>query len=122
MAGMYAVNGANGKIIWQLTIENTPPDFLSETSNFYTPVIVSRDFDADGLNDLVIVHGGDPLRAAGQKTHLAARIAIISSKLGIENRSDVIGCKLSLFRYHHKLGLCSGPTRVVLFTAATHSS
>jgi hypothetical protein len=30
--------------------------------NFYTPLYLKKDFDNDGLDDIVTIHGGDPTR------------------------------------------------------------
>jgi hypothetical protein len=30
--------------------------------NFYTPLFLNKDFDNDGLDDIITVHGGDPIR------------------------------------------------------------
>lgn len=37
-------------------------DIRSTTMNFYTPLYLMKDFDHDGLDDLVTIHGGDPIR------------------------------------------------------------
>jgi len=30
--------------------------------NFYTPLYLKKDFDNDGFDDLITIHGGDPIR------------------------------------------------------------
>lgn len=30
--------------------------------NFYTPLYLNKDFDNDGINDIITIHGGDPIR------------------------------------------------------------
>ena len=37
-------------------------DVRSTTMNFYTPLYLKKDFDNDGLDDIITVHGGDPIR------------------------------------------------------------
>ncbi|RWS02090.1 PQQ-like domain containing protein [Dinothrombium tinctorium] len=81
MASIYAINGANGEIIWTLSARMGEP--ISETSNFYTPLYVSKDIDEDGKQDLVLMHGGDPLRRPTEEVRLPARLIVVSAKTGI---------------------------------------
>ncbi len=37
-------------------------DIRSTTMNFYTPLYLKKDFDNDGFDDLITIHGGDPIR------------------------------------------------------------
>jgi hypothetical protein len=52
-----AISGKTGLLIW--TFDN---DVRSTTMNFYTPLYLNKDFDNDGFNDLITIHGGDPIR------------------------------------------------------------
>ncbi|XP_053207045.1 uncharacterized protein LOC128391220 isoform X2 [Panonychus citri] len=80
MASMYAINGASGEIIWSyLDYED---EAICGTSNFYTPLYISKDLDSDGLSDLVLSHGGDPLRSPHDANRLVARLMIVSSGTG----------------------------------------
>ncbi|RWS24922.1 PQQ-like domain containing protein, partial [Leptotrombidium deliense] len=81
MASLFAINGANGDIIWD--IQPTMGDPIYETSNFYTPLYISKDIDSDNINDLLVMHGGDPLRVPSAKVRIPARLIFISSKTGI---------------------------------------
>jgi hypothetical protein len=37
-------------------------DIRSTTMNFYTPLYLKKDFDNDGFDDIITIHGGDPIR------------------------------------------------------------
>ncbi|KAI1309010.1 hypothetical protein HDE_00313 [Halotydeus destructor] len=78
MASLYAFSGRLGSVLWTIS----PEEPVAKTSNFYTPLIVKYDFDHDGLTDLVVMHGGDPLRKPGAKHHMTAKLMVISSKTG----------------------------------------
>lgn len=69
--------------------------------NFYTPLYLNQDFDQDGLDDLITIHGGDPIRKPrilisqltihfipyrccylDEKVRLAGEVLLISAKTG----------------------------------------
>ena len=67
--------------------------------NFYTPLYLKKDFDNDGLDDLITIHGGDPIRKPrifkikilsfnqyrcllDDTVRLAGEVLLISSKTG----------------------------------------
>lgn len=49
-------------------------DVRNATMNFYTPLYLDRDFDHDGLNDLITVHGGDPIRQPRRSSHVSTLV------------------------------------------------
>lgn len=59
-----AISGKTGKLIWMFDNE-----IRSTTMNFYTPLYVKQDFDHDGLDDIVTIHGGDPIRRPSRDFH-----------------------------------------------------
>ncbi|KPM09388.1 PQQ-like domain containing protein [Sarcoptes scabiei] len=80
MASLYAFDGKTGMIIWRISTSNG--ESISETSNFYTPLIIPKDLDNDNVPDIVVMHGGDPLRKPKQAIQNVARLMLISSKTG----------------------------------------
>lgn len=77
---MYAISGSNGEVIWSYLDKHDEP--ICDTSNFYTPLYSTKDLDHDGLPDLILMHGGDPLRSPHEKNRLVARLIIASSRTG----------------------------------------
>jgi hypothetical protein len=78
--GMYAISGRTGSVIWK--ISPTQGDPIIFTSNFYTPLLISVDVDEDGLNDLIVMHGGDPLRKPTDRIRISARLLLLSARTG----------------------------------------
>ncbi|CAF5140595.1 unnamed protein product, partial [Rotaria magnacalcarata] len=72
-----AISGKTGSLIW--TFDN---DVRIATMNFYTPLYLNKDFDNDGLNDLVTIHGGDPIRKPHDTVRLAGEVLLVSAKTG----------------------------------------
>ncbi|GFT02758.1 uncharacterized protein TNCV_879611 [Trichonephila clavipes] len=77
MAGFSAINGKDGTLIWEFDDQNAKID----ASNVYTPQYIS-DVDFDGVPDLVVIHGGDPLKEPGSETRLVGRLMVVSGKTG----------------------------------------
>lgn len=77
---MYAINGRTGSVIWK--INPTQGDPIMFTSNFYTPLLIPVDVDNDGINDLIAMHGGDPLRKPTDRVRIPARLIILSARTG----------------------------------------
>lgn len=87
MATFVTIDSSNGNILWKLepdtSIDSTDQSVpIIERSNFYTPLIIPKDLDGDQLPDLLMIHGGDPLRTQYDKSRIAARILLISSATG----------------------------------------
>ncbi|XP_075750065.1 uncharacterized protein LOC119172507 isoform X2 [Rhipicephalus microplus] len=79
MAGLYAVSGRTGTVLWTLSAAE---DAVVERSNMYTAQHI-RDVDDDGTADLLIAHGGDPLREPGAPSdRLAGRLLVVSGRSG----------------------------------------
>ncbi|KAK3602624.1 hypothetical protein CHS0354_034208 [Potamilus streckersoni] len=70
LADMRLVNPRNGEILWV-----TDRKHLNHGWNIYSPTVIS-DMDDDGVNDIVISHGGDPTIKAEvimkDKDHIAS--------------------------------------------------
>jgi hypothetical protein len=78
--GLYAFSGRTGRLIWKLNPTQGDPIML--TSNFYTPLLLPIDVDEDGLNDLIMMHGGDPLRKPTDRVRVPARMLVLSARTG----------------------------------------
>ncbi|XP_065292002.2 protein FAM234B isoform X2 [Dermacentor albipictus] len=79
MAGLYAVSGRTGGVLWALSGAD---EAVVERSNMYTAQHM-RDVDADGTPDLLVAHGGDPLREPGAPSdRLAGRLLVVSGRSG----------------------------------------
>ncbi|KAH8024194.1 hypothetical protein HPB51_022255 [Rhipicephalus microplus] len=77
--GLYAVSGRTGTVLWTLSAAE---DAVVERSNMYTAQHI-RDVDDDGTADLLIAHGGDPLREPGAPSdRLAGRLLVVSGRSG----------------------------------------
>ncbi|XP_038065379.1 uncharacterized protein LOC119735653 isoform X2 [Patiria miniata] len=77
-AGIFElVSGATGHLIW--TFQNK--ELLVSISNFYTPQFI-RDVDGDGVQDILNIHGGDPLRKRGHKVSHIGIVLIVSGASG----------------------------------------
>eukprot|EP00794_Sanderia_malayensis_P013936 gene13936-15388_t len=72
-----AVSGKNGALLWTFDDEAV----RSEIMNMYTAQFI-RDFDNDGVMEVLQVHGGDPLAEAFSEKRLVGRIIIFSGKTG----------------------------------------
>ncbi|CAF0995646.1 unnamed protein product [Adineta steineri] len=72
-----AISGKTGALIW--TFDN---EVRSTTMNFYTPLYLKKDFDNDGFNDIITIHGGDPIRKPHDIVKLAGEVLLISTKTG----------------------------------------
>lgn len=77
MAGFCAISGKDGSLLWEFDDQNAKID----TSNVYTPQYL-MDIDFDGVPDLLVIHGGDPLKEPGSETRLIGRLLVISGKTG----------------------------------------
>ena len=77
-AALGAYSGRDGTMIWRAdrnTVANTPVPY-----NFFTPAFV-HDADSDGMEDLLVVYGGDDTQLPGAPRS-TAYIALISSASG----------------------------------------
>lgn len=62
---LYALNGKNGNLIWKYELTSNEYDKLGLVRfNFYNPVLVD-DYSKDGIQDLLVVNGGNVRAAAG---------------------------------------------------------
>ena len=86
-----AVDGSSGKILWSISssassssqedqADSSPT--IVQRSNFYTPLLIPIDVDSDGVEDVIVMHGGDPFRAPGQKSTITAKLLVLSARTG----------------------------------------
>lgn len=60
LQGFSAISGKDGSLLWEFDDQNAKID----TSNVYNPQYL-MDIDFDGIPDLLVIHGGDPLKERG---------------------------------------------------------
>ncbi|XP_054712627.1 uncharacterized protein LOC129222185 [Uloborus diversus] len=77
MAGFSAISGKDGLLLWEFDDQNAKID----ASNVYTPQYLG-DIDFDSIPDILVIHGGDPLKEPGSETRLIGRLMIVSGKTG----------------------------------------
>ncbi|KAG8180040.1 hypothetical protein JTE90_012884 [Oedothorax gibbosus] len=77
MAGFIAISGKDGTLLWEFDDQNAKID----ASNVYTPQFIN-DVDFDEVPDLIVIHGGDPLKEPGSETRLVGRLLVVSGKTG----------------------------------------
>lgn len=89
MASLMAVDGRTGAVIWSMSNQLAGSgggggggQVLAETSNFYTPLPIPKDVDGDGVPELVVMHGGDPLRKRNEAVRNVARLLVVSGRTG----------------------------------------
>lgn len=81
-AELVALNGADGKVLWKFFPQRTQPDPAdSGWFNFSTPQFIP-DQDQDGLEDLLIANGGNPLVPPNDPNRPAGRLLVLSSRSG----------------------------------------
>jgi len=62
---LYALNGATGDLIWKYELQSNEYNSLGLARfNFYNPVLVD-DYSEDGIQDLLVVNGGNVRAAPG---------------------------------------------------------
>lgn len=77
-AGAFqAVSGKDGSLLWNFGKQDAKNDIM----NLYTPQVIS-DLDGDGVSDILVIHGGDPLQEPGSPHRLSGRILIMSGRTG----------------------------------------
>ncbi|HKG05234.1 MAG TPA: PQQ-binding-like beta-propeller repeat protein [Pedobacter sp.] len=79
---LMALDGTNGKLIWKFFDQRkTPNPADSGWYNFTTPQFVP-DQDLDGLEDLIVANGGNPLVPPNDPDRPAGRLLVLSSSSG----------------------------------------
>ncbi|XP_077869110.1 uncharacterized protein LOC144360098 [Saccoglossus kowalevskii] len=77
-AGVFhAVSGATGALLWRFDEHEAKVDI----SNLYTPQFI-RDMNGDGVQDVLAMHGGDPLRDPGKPVEKIGRLIFFSGFTG----------------------------------------
>ncbi len=83
---LRAVNGADGKLIWDFE-QDQKPDF--PLYNIYTPALIS-DQDGDGLPDLMVAQGGDVSKKPYEQYRPPGRMLLLSSRDGKVMATDTL--------------------------------
>ena len=73
---LAAINPVDGSYIWVVDPAVTFPLY-----SYYSPLFI-RDFDRDGVIDLIVTHGGDPTYHPEQKQRSPGFIFVISGRSG----------------------------------------
>ncbi|XP_005105920.2 protein FAM234A [Aplysia californica] len=73
---IYAIDIRTGKAVWE-----GDPDVLNRGWNIYSATRLP-DFDGDGVNDIVIAHGGDPTVAAEIHNRRSGWLLVLSGATG----------------------------------------
>ena len=71
-----ALDGVNGSILWEVDKSIVYPRY-----NFYFPLIV-KDMDADGVEELINIHGGDQTYNAEETNRSPASLVVVSGATG----------------------------------------
>ena len=74
---LLAFDPRTGKVLWE-----SHSNFLKENWNIYNPVILPIDIDKDGVNEIVIAHGGNPTIPSHIKERESGRIILYSGRNG----------------------------------------
>jgi outer membrane protein assembly factor BamB len=78
---LYAINGADGKVIWHFDTLAYSEGGKKRWFNFYNPQWI-YDVDKDGFRDIVISNGGDIKVPAFNPNRAAGRLVILSARTG----------------------------------------
>jgi hypothetical protein len=70
-----AIDTVAGKVLWTVKVSN------DDLSNFYTAQII-YDLNADGVAEILVSHGGDPLRVPGKQVHVIGLLLILDGRTG----------------------------------------
>jgi hypothetical protein len=77
-ANVVAFDPRHGKVIW----DNKKINSRRSLWNFYNPLILPVDIDHDGMNDILISHGGNPTIPRDEHEREAGCLLLISSRNG----------------------------------------
>jgi outer membrane protein assembly factor BamB len=81
-AELYAINGANGEVIWKFFPGRKTADPSADGwYNFTSPQFIP-DQDKDGIEDLLIANGGNARAAPHDPNRPAGRLLVLSSRTG----------------------------------------
>ena len=73
----FAVNGKNGKLLWEFSDKMLQTDLMS----VYVAQVLN-DVNGDHIPDILAVHGGDEISDPAQEEKMFGRIIIFSGKNG----------------------------------------
>ena len=71
-----AIDVHNDKFLWVVDANITCPSY-----NYYYPLI-SKDFDEDGVRDIIVTHGGDPQYSDKEKKRTPGFLVVVSGLTG----------------------------------------
>lgn len=71
---------ATEDIIW--SFRDRENEDIDQTANFYAPLYLSRDLDKDGIEDMVLMHGGHVQEHQNPSVRHPARLIVVSSRKG----------------------------------------
>ncbi|EDO39984.1 predicted protein, partial [Nematostella vectensis] len=80
-----AVSGRTGKLLWNFGDQPA----RDTNMNMYTAQFI-RDLDGDGVMEVLVAHGGDPLAEANSPERLKGRLIIFSGRTGVVLRWVVV--------------------------------
>ncbi|XP_074604720.1 uncharacterized protein LOC141858013 [Brevipalpus obovatus] len=80
LGSLYAFNMASGDIIW--SFRDLESEKIDQTANFYAPLYLSHDLDNDGVEDMVLMHGGHVQEHINPSVRHPARLIVVSSRKG----------------------------------------
>ncbi|XP_074653031.1 uncharacterized protein LOC141907325 [Tubulanus polymorphus] len=111
-AGAFSlVSGRDGKEIWTFDAEKARRRF--GIMNLYTAQAI-KDYNGDGIPEVLAIHGGDPLREPGSKLRLAGRLIIFSGADGEVLRAVTVPDRRESY-YSPQIHTLLDGTQVVLF-------
>lgn len=76
VGSFVAIDVHNDKILWVVDPNITCPSY-----NYYYPLI-SKDFDEDGVRDIIVTHGGDPEYSDHEKKRTPGFLVVVSGLTG----------------------------------------
>ncbi len=79
----YALDGSNGKKIWEFLPDDTQTDYFNDSTilNFYSPQFIP-DVDKDGQPDILTAYGGFIKAKPGQLDRPKGALMVLSSQTG----------------------------------------
>jgi outer membrane protein assembly factor BamB len=81
-AQLTAINGADGKTIWNFFPERKKTDGSDSGWYYFTTPQFIPDQDSDGVSDIIIANGGDAHATPYDPERPAGRLLVLSSKTG----------------------------------------
>lgn len=80
-ASFFALDGSNGKVIWEFWPESKGNAYQAGILNFYCTQFID-DQNKDGIKDLLVANGGDHQAAPTKKERPRAQLMVLCGKTG----------------------------------------